>query len=278
MMVASLPRILRCRRVPKIAAILSAVSQQDEFAAALEQLVDGEVALEDEVAAVLDLRDGIEARQVDLLSLLGGELRAQQEGRVVEPFADDWRTQSVGSGLQRSDIVDRQECIVVLAEADLCAVELLLDEAVTIEVVSRLEGEERGHPHHHGAENFIADVEVIVGEAAALVGEDAIVRVRRRIFRHTDAEGCPLLHALEDEVDTVPVGSDHAAQPPQNIVFLADALFGPLDRDTMVAGEGFDPVLVVAVRSLKISLLTTGTPTIRRKKCTTCSGRDRPLR
>src|SRR2546430_13963755 len=65
---------------------------------------------------------------------------------------------------------------------------------------------------------FIADVEVIVGEAAALVGEDAIVRVRRRIFRHTDAEGCPLLHALEDEVDTVPVGSDHAAQPPQNIV------------------------------------------------------------
>ncbi len=218
---------------------------QAEFAAALEQLVDGQVALEDEVAAVLDLRDGIEARQVDLLSLLGGELRPQQEGPVVEPFADDWRTQSVGSGLQRSDIVDRQECIVVLAEADLCAVELLLDEAVTIEVVSRLEGEERGHPHHHGAENFIADVEVIVGEAAALVGEDAIVRVRRRIFRHTDAEGCPLLHALEDEVDTVPVGSDHAAQPPQNIVFLADALFGPLDRDTMVAGEGFDPVLVV---------------------------------
>src|SRR3989454_1335160 len=96
---------------------------QAEFAAALEQLVDGQVALEDEVAAVLDLRDGIEARQVDLLSLLGGELRPQQEGPVVEPFADDWRTQSVGSGLQRSDIVDRQECIVVLAEADLCAVE-----------------------------------------------------------------------------------------------------------------------------------------------------------
>jgi hypothetical protein len=147
--------------------------------------------------------------------------------------------------LQRSDIVDRQECIVVLAEANLRAVEFLLDEAVAIEVISRLEGEERGHPHHHGAENFIADVEVIVGEAAALVGQDAIVRVRRGIFRHTDAEGCPLLHALEDEVDTVPVGPGHAAQPSQNVIFLADALFGPLDRDTMVAREGFDPVLVV---------------------------------
>src|SRR5207249_9572315 len=35
---------------------------QAEFAAALEQFVDGKVALEDEVAAILDLGDGIEAR------------------------------------------------------------------------------------------------------------------------------------------------------------------------------------------------------------------------
>src|SRR4029077_19014912 len=38
---------------------------QAELAAALEQLVDGKVALEDEVAAILDLGDGVEARQVD---------------------------------------------------------------------------------------------------------------------------------------------------------------------------------------------------------------------
>ena len=38
---------------------------QAEFAAAFEQLVDWEVALEDEVAAILDLRDGVEARQVE---------------------------------------------------------------------------------------------------------------------------------------------------------------------------------------------------------------------
>jgi hypothetical protein len=34
---------------------------QAELAAAFEQLVDGEVALEDEVAAILDLGDGVEA-------------------------------------------------------------------------------------------------------------------------------------------------------------------------------------------------------------------------
>jgi hypothetical protein len=50
---------------------------QAEFAAALEQFVNGKVALENEVAAILDLGDGIEARQVELLALLGGE----------EPFA-----------------------------------------------------------------------------------------------------------------------------------------------------------------------------------------------
>lgn len=49
---------------------------QAEFAAALEQFVNGKVALENEVAAILDLGDGIEARQVELLALLGGEFRS----------------------------------------------------------------------------------------------------------------------------------------------------------------------------------------------------------
>ena len=41
--------------------LVGAKPPQAEFAAALEQLVDGKVALEDEVAAILDLRDGVEA-------------------------------------------------------------------------------------------------------------------------------------------------------------------------------------------------------------------------
>ena len=184
---------------------------QAEFAAALEQFVDGKVALEDEVAAIFDLGDGIEARQVELLRSLTENFGPEDQGPIVEPFADDFRAQSVGGGLQRSDIVDRKEGIVVLAEADLRTVEFLLDEAVAIEVVSRLEGEERGHTHHHGAKSFIADVEVVVGEAAALAGEDAVVRVLGGIFRHADAEGRPLLHALEDEIDAVGVLVRHSA-------------------------------------------------------------------
>jgi hypothetical protein len=38
---------------------------QAEFATALEQVVDRKVSLEDEVATILDLRDGIEARQIE---------------------------------------------------------------------------------------------------------------------------------------------------------------------------------------------------------------------
>src|SRR5262249_4871715 len=63
---------------------------QPELAASLEQLVDREVALEDEVATVFDLGDRVEARQIDLLALFLGELRPQNEGPVVEPLANDF--------------------------------------------------------------------------------------------------------------------------------------------------------------------------------------------
>src|SRR6202040_1910084 len=75
--------------------------------------VDGKVALEDEVAAILDLGDRIKAREIELLAFLGGELRAQDQGPVVEPAADDGWAQPVGGGLQRRHVVDGVEGIVV---------------------------------------------------------------------------------------------------------------------------------------------------------------------
>ena len=51
---------------------------QTEFAASLEQFVNRK--LEHEVAAILDLGDGIEARQIELSAFLGGELRPQDQG------------------------------------------------------------------------------------------------------------------------------------------------------------------------------------------------------
>ena len=62
---------------------------QSELAAALEQFVDGKVPFEYEVAAIFDLGDGIEAGQLYPLALLDGELGPEDQGPIVEPFAND---------------------------------------------------------------------------------------------------------------------------------------------------------------------------------------------
>src|SRR3981189_1896983 len=90
--------------------------------------------------------DRIKAWEIELLARLGGEVRAQDQGPVVEPAADDGWAQPVGGGLPRRHVVDGEEGVVVVAEADLRPLELLLDKAVAVEVVGGLEREERGHP------------------------------------------------------------------------------------------------------------------------------------
>ena len=81
-------------------------SPKPDLAAALENLMDREVALEDEVAAVLYLPDGVEARQVDLIALGAGELRSQDQCPVVELLLNDLGTKPIGGSLERRDIVD----------------------------------------------------------------------------------------------------------------------------------------------------------------------------
>src|SRR6516162_1530422 len=195
--------------------LVGAEPPQAEFAAALEQLVDGEVAFEDEVAAVLDLRDGVEARQVELGALLLRELRPEDQRPVVEPPADDLRAQPVGRRLQCRWIGDGKKGVVVLAEADAGPLQLLLDEAVGVQVVSGLEGKEGCDEQDHWPKHLVADVEVVVREAAALMGKDAVMRVLARIFGQADAVGRPLLQALDDEVDATGITSRHSLQPRQ---------------------------------------------------------------
>ena len=86
------------------------------------------------------------------------------------------RAQPVGRRLQRRDVIDGEESVVVLAEADPCPLQLLLDEAVAVEIGGGLKREEGSHPQGHRSERLVADVEVIVGEAAALTRDDAVVR------------------------------------------------------------------------------------------------------
>src|SRR6266852_1318190 len=45
------------------------------------------------------------------------------------------------------------------------------------------------HAYDDGSQNCIPDIEVVVGEAALLVCQDAMVRILRRKFGHADAEG-----------------------------------------------------------------------------------------
>jgi len=50
-----------------------------DLTAALEDLVNGKVALEDEVARVFNLRQGVEAGQVHLAAFFLGELRPRRK-------------------------------------------------------------------------------------------------------------------------------------------------------------------------------------------------------
>ena len=70
-------------RAEDLGYFVGSQSPQAKLTASLEQLVDGEVALEDKIEAVLDLTDRIGAGEFDLAPLLGGEFRAEEEGPVV---------------------------------------------------------------------------------------------------------------------------------------------------------------------------------------------------
>src|ERR1700730_17408711 len=75
--------------------------------------------------------------------------------------------------------------------------------------------------------------------------QDPVVGILGRKLRHADAEGGPLFHALENEIDSVGALLAHPAQPWQDIILFADTSLGPLDGNLVVAGKGFHPVVGV---------------------------------
>jgi hypothetical protein len=147
------------------------------LAASFKDLVNGEMAFENEVAAVLDLSDGVEARQVHLTSLILGELGTEVEGPVIELFADDSGAQAIRGCLQGSQVVHDEEGVVIFVEADAGALQFSLDEGVTVEPIGSMERKETGDTDDDRSQNLIANVEVVMRKAAALVREDAIVGV-----------------------------------------------------------------------------------------------------
>src|SRR5262249_56171426 len=93
-------------------------------------------------------------------------------------------------------------------------------------------------------EDRIADVEVVMREAAALRRQDPVIWIFGRVFRHADAKGRALLHALEDEIDAIGAPLRHAALPGQDMIFLAHSLFSPLDRHPMIPAVAVHPALL----------------------------------
>jgi hypothetical protein len=84
-----------------------------------------------------------------------------------------------------------------------------------------------------------------MSEAAALPGQDTVVRVGGGVPGRGRTKSRTLLHTLENEINAILVGLFHASARRFKIIFLAHSLLSPLDRDLMVAGEGLHPTLIV---------------------------------
>src|SRR5512147_1787596 len=73
---------------------------QPQLAGTFEKLVNGKVAFENKVAAVLDLVDGVEARQVHRGAFFLGELGTQDQSPVVQSLPDHLWAEPVGCVLK----------------------------------------------------------------------------------------------------------------------------------------------------------------------------------
>src|SRR4030095_5444180 len=93
--------------------------------------------------------------------------------------------------------------------------------------------------------SLVPDIEVIVREAAPLVRQDPVVGILGGIFRHADPKRPALFHALEDEVDSVGIILHEMTYRLQAVMFFANAVLSPFDRDLVVAGVGLYPTLVI---------------------------------
>lgn len=224
---------------------VSAQQQKPQLTGALEEVSDREMALKDEVAAVFDLANRVEARKVHCLSLPLREFGSQHKGPVVEPLADELWAKPIGSRLKSLGIGNRKKSIVVFAKLDCAPFQFYLDEVMAVEPIGGVKGQEGSHSQHQGSQSGVADIKVVVGEAAAAFAQDLVIRISGGELGLSRAQGGSLLHALEDKVNPIALGSFHAAQQRLDKLFLFNPLLSPLDGNVMVSGKPFHPALVV---------------------------------
>src|SRR5439155_21922490 len=77
------------------------------------------------------------------------------------------------------------------------------------------------HAHCQGPQYFVPDVEIQMGVQLPVATDNPVVRIIGRILGWKRLETRPLLHAFEDEVDSVPVLAFHALQVLPYVFLLA---------------------------------------------------------
>lgn len=218
---------------------------ESTFAGAPEQAVDGEVTVEDQIARPLDLRDEVVPVQAHAGSFFSGKLWPEQEGPVLDAFPDTFGSEPAAGTLEEGRISNGDEGVIMHSVGDSLAHALPLHEVMAVEIPGGLKGKKGADPQYHGSQHVIEDVEVVVGEAASGLFQDAVVRIVGGELGRDRAEGGGLLHALENEVDPEALGAFDLRQKGPYPIFLAHVLLGPFDGDAMVPGIGLDPVLVI---------------------------------
>jgi hypothetical protein len=143
-------------------------AEHPQFTRALEDLVDREMAAEDEIPTVLDLVQRVGTPQVDRRPLLLRKLRVEHQSPVLEPLLNHGGIEPIGRRLQRLQIGRPAERVIVGAEPNPSPLPLPGDDVVPVEVAGGLEREEGSDTQHEWPESLVPDVKVVVGVAGAL--------------------------------------------------------------------------------------------------------------
>jgi hypothetical protein len=143
----------------------------------LEEFSYWKVLAENEIVAVLNLRDDIKTPQVHPLTFLIGEFGSYNECPVVKALGDYFGCQTIGCLLDGPGVTGGQKSVIVFSKRNPEMQQFSLDVVMTVEVTGHLKWEKRGHADTHGSQFFVTNVEVVMGKAATMLFYDAIIGV-----------------------------------------------------------------------------------------------------
>jgi hypothetical protein len=218
--------------------------QEAQFTGAFEELVDREGFAKDKVQTILDLAEGVKTVQVHGLTFPFRELGTQMKGPVIEPILKHFGVQVIGSLLKGLRVRDGQKGIVFFSKGDAPSVQFGFYKVMAVDIIGSLEGKKRTNSQDHGTQGGVTDIEVVMGKTTAGLAKDGVIGIGGWKLRRDATEGGALFHTFEDEVNAIAVSPLHLTEGWGNDLLFAGILFCPLNRDAMVGGISFHPILV----------------------------------